>query len=390
MSSIADHANHPQAHRDGPANNRIAYLDGLRGVAIVLVILFHSYTAWTDLIPAFKQFKEVLLLNTKSAGVQLFFFISGFVILMTLERSKGFGPFLYARWRRLFPAMLIASVMIYATAPLLPERPLGQPRLVDLLPGLSFLGARFWDILRFCVTPPPQSLEVVFWSLYVEVVFYQIFAAIYLTCGTKSAIASLIVIGVVTSLCQVSDQLEGEPFTTINHFHLTVRVMYMASTFGFWHFTWFAAGALAYCWTKTPNDKRLMWGAIACLVFGAATTLAYPVASSLVAMIAICTMVSPTVQRMLSLPVLTFLGFISYPLYLNHENMIVALTIRMQAQAPWMPPILLPVLPILLAGVIATLVAKYAEPFVRRMIDATIAGTISRVRQPKPEEVPNT
>lgn len=390
MSLISDGPGARPARGEQPASHRIAYLDGLRGVAIVLVILFHSYSAWTDLIPAFKPFKDVLLLNTKSAGVQLFFFISGFVILMTLERSKGFGPFLFARWRRLFPAMLIASVMIYTTAPLLPERPLGQPQLIDLLPGLSLLGDRFWDVLRFWVTPPPQSLEVVFWSLYVEVFFYQVFAAIFLTRGTKQAIGWLIGIGVVTSLFRFNGQLHGEPFETIASIDTLLRITHFASLFEVWHYTWFAAGALAYCWTKTPADKRLMWGAIACLLFGAATTFAYPVASGLVAVIAISAMVSPTVQRILSLRVLTFLGFISYPLYLNHENMIIALTIRLQAHYPWLPPIVLPVLPILLAGVIATLVAVYAEPFTRQMIDRLIARLRAWSRRPVPVDMPNT
>lgn len=46
-----------------------------------------------------------------------FFLISGFVITMSLEKCIDFGDFIFRRWLRLFPAMLIASILILITAP---------------------------------------------------------------------------------------------------------------------------------------------------------------------------------------------------------------------------------------------------------------------------------
>ena len=64
---------------------RLAYLDGMRGVAILLVLLFHAFARWPDLVPYGDQYQSVPLFRVGFIGVNLFFIISGFVILMTLE-----------------------------------------------------------------------------------------------------------------------------------------------------------------------------------------------------------------------------------------------------------------------------------------------------------------
>ena len=74
---------------------RLAYLDGMRGVAILLVLLFHAFARWPDLVPYGDQYQSVPLFRVGFIGVNLFFIISGFVILMTLESvhlSKYYSP----------------------------------------------------------------------------------------------------------------------------------------------------------------------------------------------------------------------------------------------------------------------------------------------------------
>ena len=77
--------------------NRIQFLDGLRGIAILLVICFHSYTRWPKFVPYGHQFSDFYLFKYGYLGVQLFFLISGFVILMLLEKNKTFIQFIYKR-----------------------------------------------------------------------------------------------------------------------------------------------------------------------------------------------------------------------------------------------------------------------------------------------------
>ena len=75
---------------------RIKYLDGLRGIAILLVILYHAFggNGYNGVIHYGGSFSDVLFFKFGYLGVQLFFLISGFVILMTLEKSKSFIHFI--------------------------------------------------------------------------------------------------------------------------------------------------------------------------------------------------------------------------------------------------------------------------------------------------------
>lgn len=106
-----------------PANTRIESLDGLRGLAILLVLLFHTYSRWSDYIPWASIHKDFYVFKFGFLGVQLFFLISGFVIYMTLERCSSLSDFIFRRWLRLFPAMLIGTMLIYLTSFFLVERP---------------------------------------------------------------------------------------------------------------------------------------------------------------------------------------------------------------------------------------------------------------------------
>jgi len=94
-------------------NNRIAFLDGLRGLAILGVLIFHAYGSFPQHLPSGDRF-VVVPIRLGYVGVQLFFIISGFVILMTLEKCSTLFDFGVRRWLRLFPAMLFASVLIFS------------------------------------------------------------------------------------------------------------------------------------------------------------------------------------------------------------------------------------------------------------------------------------
>mgnify|MGYP003609638691 FL=1 len=128
-------------------NNRIQYLDGLRGVAIILVVLFHAFARWPNLTPYGDEYAGFFITQYGWVGVELFFIISGFVIFMTLEKSSNIMVFMYKRWLRLFPAMLIASVFIYITAPFFYERPAGQPTWLSLIPGLTFINPSIFKLI---------------------------------------------------------------------------------------------------------------------------------------------------------------------------------------------------------------------------------------------------
>ena len=91
---------------------RIDYLDAIRGIAVWLVVLYHAYARYEHFPYGF-EYASFPFLKYGYLGVELFFLISGFVILMTLERSRSFINFLYKRWLRLFPAMAIVTLLFY-------------------------------------------------------------------------------------------------------------------------------------------------------------------------------------------------------------------------------------------------------------------------------------
>ena len=72
------------------------------------------------------------------------------------------------RWTRLFPAMVVATVLVYATTGLFVHRPGGQPQPIDVLPGLLFLQP---ELLSAIFGTKVAAIEGAFWSLYVEVKF---------------------------------------------------------------------------------------------------------------------------------------------------------------------------------------------------------------------------
>lgn len=326
------------------------HLDGLRGLAIISVALYHAYSRWTDVVPYHADYRDAFRYGW--LGVELFFLISGYVILMTLDRCRSFGEFITRRWLRLFPAMLICTVLICLTAPLFPYRPYGMPTPDELLPGLTFIDARWWSLLG----GPETGIEGSFWSLYVEMKFYFIFGSTYFLWGRRAALATILVLFVLYQLL---------------HAHGTHEQFMAIYLLDAEFFVWFAAGALFYEHQRL-GDAR--WLALALLVGICAAMIPVPdedyARAPALAVVALfgAAMVFPMVQRILSNRVLLFFGFISYPLYLLHENAMISLVIQIRQWVPEEPMVLLPILPLLLLSAVAAFVAARAEPAMTRVL----------------------
>lgn len=89
---------------------RYKALDGLRGIAATLVLLFHI--RWTT------HFSDLVLIKNGYLSVDLFFILSGFILTTTygssICRPSDVGLFLRRRWFRIYPLHLFVLATLVA------------------------------------------------------------------------------------------------------------------------------------------------------------------------------------------------------------------------------------------------------------------------------------
>lgn len=148
------------AHPQSDSPSRLAWVDALRGYAILSVIAYHSCQSVPDLPDALGR-----ILDLGSVGVPLFFMVSAFTIFLTLERSfaagQGAGDFYIRRAFRILP--LFYLVLLLKTLP-----PGGDP-------GAGFPWAGFLATLTFAGAWIPAHAATLVpggWSISAEMWFY--------------------------------------------------------------------------------------------------------------------------------------------------------------------------------------------------------------------------
>ncbi|ABG58174.1 acyltransferase family protein [Cytophaga hutchinsonii] len=157
---------------------KIRGLDELRGIAAVMIVIYHIYQSYFRGIPNYNAegvlvFPETFnpnynILNELSAGVNLFFVLSGFLIHL-LYANKYFDwqaskVFLSKRLFRILPPYY-ASVAIALAGGLV----------------ISYLKIDIWNVLMhvLCIHNFDYgyafSIQAVYWSIAVEVQFYILY-----------------------------------------------------------------------------------------------------------------------------------------------------------------------------------------------------------------------
>ncbi len=148
----------------------IRALDGIRGLAIIFVMLHH----FEPLIPASNSLinSAKLVFSFGWVGVDLFFALSGFLItgilLDTRNASNYFGAFYARRILRIFPLYYAVLTVVLTAAAFVHPRPNGVPLVADQ--KLYYLYLTNWLVLW----KGPWTSNVLghFWSLAVEEQFY--------------------------------------------------------------------------------------------------------------------------------------------------------------------------------------------------------------------------
>jgi peptidoglycan/LPS O-acetylase OafA/YrhL len=152
---------------------RLAPLDGLRGIAILLVLWYHVWEiSWLPAPLAALQF----LPATGFIGVHLFFFLSGFVISYPFIRARvcetappAWFHFAWRRFIKIVPSYVLSIVVAFGLG--YAQRQHGAPAWQSLLAHLLFIHTWFASTYG--------SINGVLWTLAVEVEFYLLFPLIW-------------------------------------------------------------------------------------------------------------------------------------------------------------------------------------------------------------------
>jgi peptidoglycan/LPS O-acetylase OafA/YrhL len=187
------------------STSRIIELDGLRGVAVLLVLFHHLVIHSKMTRDSFLDINTYKLAASAWIGVDLFFVLSGFLITGILYDSKNakgyFRNFYSRRALRIFPLYFGILALILAARP-------------SLLPADAQLW--FWTYLSniYIVVengwPDPPHLNH-FWSLAIEEQFYLLWPLAVLAFGRQQLIRLSIACMIIAFVLRVISPLGMSP-----------------------------------------------------------------------------------------------------------------------------------------------------------------------------------
>jgi peptidoglycan/LPS O-acetylase OafA/YrhL len=280
--------------------SRSRELDALRGVAALLVVLYHQTFFIGEFVPGPLPSMQVAW---GCYGVVLFFAISGFVIASSLRRITSVGEFARRRAVRLLPAywcaMLLTASVVAATG----ASSFAVPS-TDWPANLAMV--QFWADARM--------IDGAYWTLNVELAFYACMAAIW-RAGLLDRIEPVVGAWLMLPLLWAGspDALPGLGMLLVAHYipFFAIGILSARIWSGERSVTaqapWLAATLIVLCLVR-PLHEPAVGGAVTLVMLAVATGRATAIVRT---------------------PLL-WLGRISYPLYLTHGviGYIVAIILR--------------------------------------------------------------
>jgi peptidoglycan/LPS O-acetylase OafA/YrhL len=91
--------------------DRYGFIDNLRAVAIILVVLFHYTYHYESEYLLRSDNWSLEIAKFGWSGVDLFFIISGYCIAMTITKTHNFFEFIVRRGARLYPGYLVCGIL---------------------------------------------------------------------------------------------------------------------------------------------------------------------------------------------------------------------------------------------------------------------------------------
>ena len=289
-----------------------ADIDGMRALAVMMVLVFH--------------FELISLSEAGFIGVDVFFVISGFLITSILKRQFDVGkfgivPFYTARIRRLAPALLsvLMFVMMAGAVLLFADDFMELSRQV-LASQFYVANIYFWKNVNYFGLGKDDVFLLHMWSLGVEEQFYLLYPTVLLVIYKyqKRWFWPAIAIGLFASFALNVMLVARKP----------EAAFYLLPTRGWELF----AGALVYYgstrWTRPRALDELLGvlglGFIFVAIMAFRRDFHFPGYFALLPVVGAGSLLisgggaGTVVSRLLSLRPITYIGKISYPLYLVH------------------------------------------------------------------------
>ena len=311
-------------------------LDVLRGLCALGVLLFH-YTTFYKIYFLPKE-NPLFYMPWVPYRVQLFAMLSGFVILMIIEKTISPLDFVVARFSRLYPCYFAAVIFIsllMIVFPLPNKEIITWPRFLGNLTMLqAWLG--YWGVDRS------------FWFLTPEISFYFVVTLIF-KFKKLNYIEAIGFLGLVFVVFNAR-------YASLGPLEIPAVVL-LSRVLSFWHY--FFAGILFYnLKSKGEAWYRHAGLALCFIVQNLISDDVYTILSFACCLLIFYLFIYGKLSWIIRKPLL-FLGTISYSLFLIHQNMgciVIFYLLKIGANA-W----LLLIIPTIVAIVVATLMTYLIE-----------------------------
>ncbi|HET8750285.1 MAG TPA: acyltransferase [Sphingomicrobium sp.] len=264
-------------------------IDLLRAIAIVAVILYHYTTRFP--VDFYQATAMPFTFAWGRHGVDLFFTVSGFCIFMTLDSSKSLENFWARRIARIQPAYMTAIVITAATLMIveLPGRTTSWPIALS-------------NMLWLNIIPHWPQVDGAYWSLVVELKFYFLIGLIYY--GMRGCNISLA--WLVVCIAGAAARFTG-PYAAYTD---NILISDFAPSF--------LAGILAWEWPRLHRPHAFALAACTCILL--LITPRFDDAWLLGLFLGIGAFVILRMSWLKVPKAITFIGLISYSMYLLHQN----------------------------------------------------------------------
>lgn len=332
---------------DSGSDNHLKALDGMRGVAALVVMLGHSAYVYVDSGRAHGALEAVLkvVLRGGHPSVILFYSLSGFVLYLAFMKRVGtpYWAYLLRRLFRIYPALLVALVVALALH--LALSPTAQPGLGQwTLSNLIYQADPAMVVrhaLMLGVHSSDIALDPVIWSLVIELRFSIVFVLLALLCR-RSRIGLLALV--------VAAHIAGR--LVANSLQLPVPHIYGGSMLGALAITLFYLPSFGFgivaadlVLAKGPQALRLPSWAQFLVCLGAFATaklvdddFVWAIAVTVIILVAAT---KGPISAVLRSPPCLFLGRISYSLYLVHLPILLALVCALHVRFGLAAPVLI-------------------------------------------------